>query len=214
MLKRCSNQHKMLFHNFATPTYYYFMVHVPRRNAHHSFLFGDPLKQYYKEEAGILFQRNNKEDHFGQSFLVHDKDTVLLVCLLGWLGSHWKHVVKYTDWYAQECNLPCLALIPTMTTPYEKNLIHLPCYSLANSFAQSQAQSYVNRLHKAIDEIQQKHPQKRVKTVWHVLSGNGLNMYGHIVKEFENPQVCYNFVLIYFFPEHQTKGHGIMWNCG
>jgi len=144
-----------------------------------------------------------------------EPETVVYVCILGWLGASWKHLSKYTDWYAKDCNTPCLALIPYMTSKYVSRhlnpsitllivlgtnnvviiivhdhywLFFVLIKSLFKFVANYQARHFISKLESNIAKLEQSEgsssggKQKRVKTVFHVLSGNGLNMYGNIME--------------------------------
>jgi hypothetical protein len=84
-----------------------------------------------------------------------------LVIFLGWLGAEWKHVEKYSKWYAQ-CNMNCVSIIP-------------PIHCILNAKAsEKKATQYIKQL-EALTEVD------KSNIVFHVMSGNGMNMYGHMI---------------------------------
>jgi hypothetical protein len=86
-----------------------------------------------------------------------------LVCLFGWLGANHKHFQKYIDWYTK-CNMDCISIIP-------------PFHSILNErVAIRTANQFVTEIEKHIDKV------PNVPIVFHTLSGNGLNMYGHVIQ--------------------------------
>eukprot|EP01080_Neovahlkampfia_damariscottae_P012972 gene12972-7630_t len=82
-----------------------------------------------------------------------------VVCILGWLGSQWKYLDKYSNWYSC-CNIPTFSYIPNLTS-----MINI-----------SKTDENALKLLKELKEISKNHP-----IVIHSLSGNGLSFWSRMV---------------------------------
>ncbi|KAL9642140.1 hypothetical protein ABK040_007145 [Willaertia magna] len=120
------------------------------------------------KDAGSILNNNNK-DKFPLIYpIMNDKKHGrVIVILFGWLGSNWRHVDKYINWY-DYCHVETLSTIPP----------------IISTISMKSTTASINEFLKQLKNILPKE-EENVKIIFHVLSGNGVHLLSRLFQNEE-----------------------------
>ncbi|EFC40881.1 predicted protein [Naegleria gruberi] len=112
--------------------------------------------QVNRQAHPLIYPFNHSERNNGR----------LVVCLLGWLGSNWKHVDKFVNWY-DYCNIETLSTIPPILS------------TISPSHTQTVCEEFVRQME---EKILNHEMADNTTIIFHVFSGNGIHMFSRLLE--------------------------------